>query len=59
MGLYLLRNSMQKNMGMSFFGMPLAQTWLARTKYHDKDAILVTNKKRYSQSRARAGLIYS
>jgi hypothetical protein len=47
------------NMGMSFFGMPLAQTWLARTQYHAKDAILFANEKRYSQSRARAGLIYS
>jgi hypothetical protein len=47
------------NMGMSFFGMPLAQTWLARTRYHDKDAILVTNEKGSSQRRARAGLIYS
>ena len=46
-------------MEMSFFGMPLAQTWLARTQYHAKDAILVKNEKRYSKSRARAGLIYS
>ena len=56
------------NMEMSFFGMPLAQTWLARTQYNAKDAILVTNEKRYSQRRAsrsrpglgtgRAGLIY-
>jgi len=34
------------NMEMSFFGMPLAQTWLARTQYNAKDAILVKNKKR-------------
>jgi len=47
------------NMEMSFFGMPLAQTWLARTQYHAKDAILIANEKRYSQRRARAGLIYS
>ena len=47
------------NMEMSFFGMPLAQTWLARTQYHAKDAILVKNEKRYSKRRARAGLIYS
>jgi len=47
------------NMEMSFFGMPLAQTWLARTQYHVKDAILIANEKRYSQHRARAGLIYS
>ena len=47
------------NMEMSFFGMPLAQTWLARTQYHAKDAILIANEKRYSQHRARAGLIYS
>jgi len=47
------------NMEMSFFGMPLAQTWLARTQYHVKDAILIANEKRYSQRRARAGLIYS
>jgi len=47
------------NMGMSFFGMPLAQTWLARIQYHAKDAILIANEKRYSQRRARAGLIYS
>jgi hypothetical protein len=46
------------NMEMSFFGMPLAQTWLARTQYHAKDAILVTNKKRYSQRRARAEALY-
>jgi hypothetical protein len=54
---------------MSFFGMPLAQTWLVRTQYNAKDAILVKNEKRYSQRRAsrsrpglgtgRAGLIYS
>ena len=48
-----------RNMGMSFFGMPLAQTWLARTQYHAKDAILIANEKRYSKRRARAGLIYS
>ena len=47
------------NMEMSFFGMPLAQTWLARTQCHAKDAILVKNEKRYSKRRARAGLIYS
>jgi len=47
------------NMGMSFFGMPLAQTWLARTQYNAKDAILIKNEKCYSQRRARAGLIYS
>jgi len=47
------------NMEMSFFGMPLAQTWLARTQYHAKDAILISNEKRYSKRRARAGLIYS
>jgi len=57
------------NMGMSFFGMPLAQTWLARTQYHATDAILIANEKRYSKRRAsrsrtglgtgRAGLIYS
>jgi len=47
------------NMEISFFGMPLAQTWLARTQYHAKDAILIANEKRYSQRRARAGLIYS
>jgi hypothetical protein len=46
-------------MEMSFFGMSLAKTWLARTQYHDKDAILITNEKRYSRRRARAGLIYS
>jgi len=46
------------NMEMSFFSMPLAQTWLARTQYHAKDAILIANEKRYSQRRARAGLIY-
>jgi hypothetical protein len=39
-------------MEMSFFGMPLAETWLARTQYHAKDAILVKNEKRYSQRRA-------
>ena len=47
------------NMEMSFFGMPLAQTWLARTQYHAKDAILVKNEKRYSKlcaSRSRPGL---
>ena len=58
-----------RSTGMSFFGMPLAQTWLARTQYNAKDAILVTNEKCYSQRRAsrsrpglgtgRAGLIYS
>jgi hypothetical protein len=48
-----------RSMEMSFFGMPLAQTWLARTQYNAKDAILFANEKRYSQSRARAGLIYS
>ena len=57
------------NMEMSFFGMPLAQTWLARIQCHAKDAILVKNEKRYSKRRAsrsrpglgtgRAGLIYS
>jgi len=57
------------NMGMSFFGMPLAQTWLARIQYHAKDAILIANEKRYSKRCAsrsrpglgtgRAGLIYS
>jgi len=57
------------NMEMSFFGMPLAQTWLARTQYHAKDAILIANEKRYSKRRAsrsrtglgtgRACLIYS
>ena len=47
------------NMGMSFFGMPLAQTWLARTQYNATAAILFENEKRYSQRRARAGLIYS
>ena len=36
------------NMEMSFFGMPLAQTWLARTQYNATDAILVKNEKRYS-----------
>ena len=56
-------------MEMSFFGMPLAQTWLARTQYHAKDAILIKNEKRYSKRRAsrsrtglgtgRAGLIYA
>jgi hypothetical protein len=29
------------SMEMSFFGMPLAQTWLARTQYNAKDAILI------------------
>jgi len=47
------------SMEISFFGMPLAQTWLARTQYHAKDAILIKNEKRYSKRRARAGLIYS
>jgi len=47
------------NMEMSFFGMPLAQTWLASIQCHTKDAILVANEKRYSKRRARAGLIYS
>jgi len=47
------------NMEMSFFGMPLAQTWLARIQYHAKDAILIANEKRYSKLCARAGLIYS
>jgi len=47
------------SMEMSFFGMPLAQTWLARTQCHAKDAILIANEKRYSKRRARAGLIYS
>ena len=46
-------------MEMSFFGMPLAQTWLARIQYHAKDAILIANEKRYSKLCARAGLIYS
>ena len=69
-----MENSMEMsffawNMGKSFFGMPLAQTWLARTQYHAKDAILIANEKRYSQRRAsrshpglgtgRAVLIYS
>jgi len=47
------------SMEISFFGMPLAGTWLARTQYHAKDAILVTNDKRYYQrraSRSRPGL---
>jgi hypothetical protein len=35
------------SMEMSFFGMSLAQTWLARTQYNAKDAILVKNKKGY------------
>jgi hypothetical protein len=35
------------NMEMSFFGMPLAETWLARTKYNAKDAILIKNDKCY------------
>jgi len=48
-----------RNMEMSFFGMPLAQTWLARNQCHTKDAILIANEKRYSKRRARAGLIYS
>ena len=48
-----------RSMEMSFFGMPLAQTWLARTQYHAKDAILIANEKMYSKRRARAGLIYS
>ena len=39
-------------MEMTFFGMPLAETWLARTQYYAKDAILVTNDKGYCQSRA-------
>jgi hypothetical protein len=47
------------NMGMSFFGMPLAQTWLVMTQYNAKDAILIKNEKCYYQRRARAGLIYS
>ena len=47
------------SMEMSFFGMPLAQTWLARTQYNAKDAILIANEKRYSKrcaSRSRPGL---
>jgi hypothetical protein len=37
---------------MSFFGMSLAQTWLAMTQYYPKDAIFVENDKRNSQFRA-------